>query len=166
MASIAERPGHAAGSCVSVTVFDSASGLGGITHALLPTREGATAADDLHFVDQSLRHLLRWLDAQGGCRQGLEVKLFGGGDVLPPTDVPPLRGTVGRQNIEAALVAIEAEGLVLSRSSYGGRWGRKIAFNTQNGEVLMKRLGRMEGMDASCRDPENGSLPTNRALQP
>jgi chemotaxis protein CheD len=69
----------------------------------------------------------------------IEVKIFGGADVL---DLTAERETVGARNAEAAVKAVEAEGLTVAASDLRGRKGRKILFNTKTGEVFLKRLSR------------------------
>ncbi|MBI5664673.1 MAG: hypothetical protein HZC49_06265 [Nitrospirae bacterium] len=47
---------------------------------------------------------------------------------------------IGKQNIETVLKIIKTERLSLVASDVGGTDGRKIIFNTNTGEVLLKRL--------------------------
>ena len=46
----------------------------------------------------------------GALRQEVQVKLFGGADVLPLSAAGPLRPTVGKQNCEAAIEVLRDEG--------------------------------------------------------
>jgi chemotaxis protein CheD len=74
-----------------------------------------------------------------GARRGeLQVKLFGGGDVLVTGEFAA--PTVGSQNKLAALRTLEEENLTLTASDLGGDHGRVIYFNTGTGEVLLRRL--------------------------
>jgi chemotaxis protein CheD len=70
----------------------------------------------------------------------VQVKLFGGGDVLPVGDQESRRPTVGRLNCEAALRVLEEEGLAIAASKLGGISGVHIQFETRTGEVLLRRL--------------------------
>jgi chemotaxis protein CheD len=69
----------------------------------------------------------------------VQIKLFGGGDVLLASEVS-LKPTVGRLNCEAALRVLEEEGFTVAASSLGGHCGLKIQFHTDTGEVLLRRL--------------------------
>jgi chemotaxis protein CheD len=73
-------------------------------------------------------------------RSSVEVKTFGGGDVLRGFDGAVGRPTVGRLNRQSAERVIESEGFAVSASCMGGNVGLKIAFNTATGEVLVRRL--------------------------
>jgi chemotaxis protein CheD len=92
------------------------------------------------YVDFVIRDLARQFDAMGARRGEIEVKLFGGGDVLMPPNNES-RPTVGRLNCEVALRVLQEEGLHVMASSLGGRCGVNIFFNTETGEVLLKRHG-------------------------
>jgi chemotaxis protein CheD len=83
--------------------------------------------------------MIAWFIDKGAYPAELEVKVFGGSDIL--VTGPDRRNvSVGKQNIEAARQALLREGLKLHASHIGGTSGRKIIFSTQTGEVLMKRI--------------------------
>jgi chemotaxis protein CheD len=130
------------GSCVSVTMFSAEHHSGAICHALLP--EEKDAGDACRYVDSSIMKMLRAFSRNGIDHSRIEVKLFGGSDVLPVVDVGKQGTTVGRQNIDAALRVIERERLNIAASDLGGVRGRKILFHTHTGEILLKRLNRIE----------------------
>ena len=135
------------GSCVGVTFWSSRLGCGALCHALLPRcprslRLACTLADGYRYVDFSIRELARKFDELGALRGEVEVKLFGGSDVLPIGGGATRPATVGRQNSEVAVELVEAEGLRLAASSLGGTRGRHIQFNTRTGEVRLRWLSR------------------------
>ena len=90
-------------------------------------------------MDYSIREIARQLDELGAVRAQVQVKLFGGADVLVVSEPMFLKGTVGRQNCEAALEVVQAEGFSIKASSLGGTLGMNIRFDTRNGEVLLRR---------------------------
>lgn len=124
------------GSCVSVTMFDPAGGAAAICHALLP--EGPRA-DLFRYVDSSIHHMLGMFSSHGVRQNQLEVKLFGGADML---GAGASRIGVGRRNVEIARQVLADEGLEVSAADVGGTRGRKLFFHTHTGEVFMKRLRR------------------------
>ena len=135
------------GSCVGVTFWSPRLGCGALCHALLPTfpkhaRSGITRSDGYRYVDFSIRELARQFDKLGAFRAEVQVKLFGGSDVLPVGGGVRRPATVGRQNCDVAVEVVEAEGLGLTASSLGGRRGRHIQFNTRTGEVQLRWLSR------------------------
>lgn len=133
------------GSCISVTMYSPRRHIGAICHAVLP-EEGA-AGDAFRYVDSSILAMLKAFDRQGIPRSGIEVKMFGGADMLRTGPAGGSDGSVGRKNIEIARQVVERERLRLVASDLGGGQGRKIIFNTRTGEILLKRLRSSRGIN-------------------
>jgi len=129
------------GSCVGVSFRVQRLGIGALCHPMMPRCPAGLAgrADGRRYVDYAIRELAGRLDSLGARRSEIEVKLFGGGDVLQVSN-GSVRPTVGRQNGEAALDVLRREGFELAASSLGGKSGLNIKFNTATGEVLLRRL--------------------------
>jgi chemotaxis protein CheD len=134
------------GSCVGVTFWCGRLGVGALTHSQLP-RGPANSQADLslaarhRYVDFAIRHLARQFDELGARRAEVEVKLFGGADVLLVSDAAATKATVGKLNCEAAIEVLRDEGFAVIASSLGGSSGLNIRFDTRTGEVLLRRLG-------------------------
>lgn len=135
------------GSCVAVTMFDKRLGVAAMCHALLP--QGNEALDQHAATTENLSYkyvqtviplMLQRLKTYGSEPKDLEVKLFGGADMLTVRTGNPNMQPVGKSNIDAVLQAIKAHNLELIVSDVGGHLGRKILFYTQTGEVLLKRI--------------------------
>jgi chemotaxis protein CheD len=131
------------GSCVGIAFWAPRLGLGALCHPMLPRTPPKAAASlsrsaGRRYVDFAIRDLAHQFDALGARRDEVEVKLFGGGDVLVMTPNSN-RPTVGRLNGEVALKVLEEEGFAVVASSLGGKRGVNIHFNTESGEVLLQR---------------------------
>jgi chemotaxis protein CheD len=138
------------GSCVSVTFWSARLGAGAMCHGVLPQAPqvwpaGSAASDGYRYVDFSIHCLAKQFDALGARRDELEVKLFGGADVLPLLNDRGDRPTVGALNCQSALRALAEEGFTAMASDLGGARGRRIHFHTGTGEVLVQRLGAWDG---------------------
>ncbi|HKZ18402.1 MAG TPA: chemotaxis protein CheD [Geobacteraceae bacterium] len=129
------------GSCISVTMFNPERRIGAICHAILP--EEKTPGEAFRFVDSSIMVMLKSFERHGIHRSGIEIKLFGGSDVLPTDNGRERGNTVGKQNIGIALQVVEKEGLRLVTTDLGGTRGRKIVFHTHTGEIFLKRLRKI-----------------------
>jgi chemotaxis protein CheD len=132
------------GSCIGVTFWCARLGVGALCHSILPTyprRPAGKIRDTVgyRYVDFCVRSLASQFDSLGALRTEVQVKIFGGSDVNF-VDHAGARPTVGRQNSEAAIQVLAEEGYVALASSVGGTFGRKIRFNTGNGEVQLVRL--------------------------
>jgi len=140
------------GSCVSVTFWSARLGAGALCHGVLPRcPRGVEGLDGHRYVDFSIRYLAQRFDALGACRQELEVKIFGGADVLPVA-ASAAKPTVGALNCQAALEVLEAEGFRVAASDLGGNRGRTIHFHTETGEVFVHRLTKLHNAGRSEND--------------
>jgi len=131
------------GSCVGIAFRVPRLGVSALCHPMLPrfpVKQALTLTRSAgrRYVDYAICDLARQFDALGARREEVEVKLFGGGDVLLAVN-DSLRPTVGRLNIEAAMKVLEEEGFAVTASSLGGKRGINIHFNTKTGEVLLER---------------------------
>jgi chemotaxis protein CheD len=134
------------GSCVGVTFWNGRIGVGALCHAQLPRcptnpATALTAEAGRRFVDFAIRDIAREFEELGARRGEVQVKLFGGADVLVVSEEAARRPTVGRLNYEAAIEVAQAAGLQVIAASVGGRSGLHIRFDTRTGEVLLRRLG-------------------------
>lgn len=133
------------GSCVGATFWSARLGIGALCHGLLPRCPKESSARLMptagrRYVDYAIRDLARQFDQLGALRQEVQVKLFGGADVLPTGAADPLRPTIGKQNCDAAIEVLRAEGFEVMASSLGGTTGRSIQFHTGTGEVRLRWL--------------------------
>ena len=131
------------GSCVGIAFRVPRLGLGALCHPMLPQTPARLAGSlnrsaGRRYVDFAIRDLARQFDELGANRSEVEVKLFGGGDVLEMTSHAK-RPTVGRMNCEEAVKVLAEEGFGVTASSLGGKRGVNIHFNTETGEVLLQR---------------------------
>lgn len=130
------------GSCVSVTLFHQHLGLAAICHALLPQCREQPACTDCRtekykYVACVIPEMIQKIAKHCTDAAEIEVKLFGGAEMFASKNI---NASVGWQNVESAVRVIETEGLRLKIADVGGLAGRKIFFNTHNGQVFMKRL--------------------------
>ena len=131
------------GSCVGIAFRVPRLGVGALCHPMLPrlpAKPGVllSRSAGCRYVDYAIQDLARQFDALGASRNEVEVKLFGGGDVLAMV-ANTKRPTVGKLNSEVAMKVLEEEGFLVAASSLGGKRGVNIHFNTQTGEVLLQR---------------------------
>ncbi len=131
------------GSCVGIAFRAPRLGVSALCHPMLPRSPAKSAAPLTRsavrrYVDFAIRDLARQFDALGARRSEVEVKIFGGGDVLLMVD-DAARPTVGKLNCEVAIKVLGEEGFSIAASSIGGKHGVNIHFNSKTGEILLKR---------------------------
>ena len=135
------------GSCVSATFWSPRLQVGALCHGLLPicpfpwkSRTAAAETEGYRYVDFSVRALSHLFESFGLDRHEIEVKLFGGADVIPIFSSRKDKPTVGALNAKCALEIVEQEGLTVCSHDLQGTRGRKILFNTQTGDVFVRKL--------------------------
>ena len=132
------------GSCVGITFWSPRLGAGALLHAQLPkcpkVADRMKSVKGHHYVDYSIRDAAGRFDALGVNRREVEIKLFGGADVLPLGSMALARRSVGRLNCITAIEVLRAEGLEIARSSIRGTAGVHLRFDTRTGTVFLKSL--------------------------
>jgi chemotaxis protein CheD len=130
------------GSCVGVTFRCTRLGLGALCHGIMPSCPPGTEGPECYrYVDFAIRNLISRFEVLGARRSEIEVKVFGGADVLPLFAAATTRRTVGAQNCQTARDVLRDEGLKILAFDIGGTNGRVIEFDTSTGEVLVRMLG-------------------------
>jgi len=85
---------------------------------------------------------------QGARRERLEIKLFGGGNILTSmTDV-------GARNIDFAHKWLKTEGLRITVEDVGDVCPRRIVYFPATGKVLVKRLRSLDGQSIAQREQQ------------
>lgn len=129
------------GSCVSACVRDPFNQVGGMNHFLLPLKSNESWDKGTHFMSEATRygnyameHMINDILKNGGKKQNLEVKVFGGSRIMEAmTDI-------GKSNIDFVHAFLEQEGLSVSSEDLGGINPRKVVFDPRSGKVWVKKL--------------------------
>ncbi len=128
------------GSCVSACIRDCATGVGGMNHFLLPLNKGESwsvteiASLANRYGNYAMEHMINDILKQGGRKQNLEVKLFGGSKIIESmTDI-------GNSNIRFVRNYLKTEALKVVAEDLGGINPRKVRYFPQTGRVLVKRI--------------------------
>ena len=105
-----------------------------MNHYLLPGTE-ETDAGNANRGASSIRMLLDMLVSHRSNPQDLEAKIFGGCNSLYRNND---LFKIGDRNIAIAFEMIKGVGIPVVAHHTGGAYGRKIVFNTSNGQVRMR----------------------------
>lgn len=131
------------GSCIAACIRDTSKGIGGMNHFMLPIQSGGQMIKRENSVNPALCYgnwamefLINAILKQGGRRDRLEVKLFGGGRVLSGMD----NIDIGRRNIDFVLGFLDREGLPVVSHNLGDDCPRKVLYFPDTGAVKMRRL--------------------------
>ncbi|GLQ32338.1 chemoreceptor glutamine deamidase CheD [Litoribrevibacter albus] len=142
------------GSCVSACVRDPVLRIGGMNHFMLPVHgghssvewEGAPISSETRYGNWAMEYLINELLKAGAARDRLEIKVFGGGQVLANmTDV-------GAKNIHFIETYLASEGMKIMARDLGGVQPRKVMYFTDTGKVLVKRITRVSNDTIASRE--------------
>lgn len=141
------------GSCISACIRDPIFGIGGMNHFMLPISAdggwgGETAGNATRYGNFAMEHLINEILKNGGARQNLEVKIFGGGKVLANMT------NVGQRNIDFVKEYIRVEGLKLLAEDVGDVFPRKVQYNPLTGKVRIKKLRSTYSQTVAERERE------------
>lgn len=131
------------GSCVSACVRDSAAGIGGMNHFMLPQDADPTSRDAsaaMRYGAYAMEMLINELFKAGARRERLEAKVFGGGAVL--ANMTKLN--IGDSNADFVLRYLETERVRIVAQDLRGSLPRRINYFPLTGRVAMRKLRRQE----------------------
>lgn len=129
------------GSCISVALYESKQGFGGMNHFMLPKsnrEEPLSSADEGRFGNYAMELLINDMLNNGACKKNLRAKVFGGGNVLDSGNSQ--LSMTGINNISFALNYLQAENIPIVVNDTGGIFPRKIYFNPLTSKVFLKRI--------------------------
>jgi chemotaxis protein CheD len=128
------------GSCISVCIKDTKTGIGGMNHFMLP---GDVRSEDI-FLSASAKYgmfameqLINDMIKRGASQKHFQAKVFGGGHVL---NFRKTDGNVPESNIDFVRAFLKMEQIEIVKEDVGGYSGRKVLFFPDTGKVLLKRL--------------------------
>jgi chemotaxis protein CheD len=126
------------GSCISACIRDAKRNIGGMNHFMLPKQVNPNVSqlmdESTRYGNYAMEHMINDILKNGGKRENLEVKIFGGGKILATmTDI-------GMRNISFVHEYILAEGLKLLAEDTGDRFPRKVMYFPFDGKARVKRL--------------------------
>jgi chemotaxis protein CheD len=133
------------GSCISACIHDLSAGVGGMNHFMLPvSKENGwkVMRDDPlseanRYGNYAMEHMINELLKYGASRENLEVKVFGGGQIIS-------RFTqIGEKNIQFIHLYIQNERLKLASEDVGGVLARKVVYYPATGRVRVKKLKQL-----------------------
>ena len=143
------------GSCVAVTMFSPRVRLAAICHAMLPhPRPDFEAgpnnpAEHFRFVSHALPVMTDRFFQMGIAPSEIEVKLFGGANILHAEPGETQKHWVGNANVATARDFLAQARFLVAAENVGGTRGCKIFFNTESGVVLHKHLSQRDATHPS-----------------
>ena len=129
------------GSCVAACIRNPRLSIGGMNHFMLPRPSGSgtdawekIAGRAMRYGTASMEQLINSVLSAGGTRQDLEVKIFGGGRVIPKLS------DIGARNLDFVHEFLEQEGLKIVAEDSGDTCSRHVQYFPRSGRVRVRHL--------------------------
>jgi chemotaxis protein CheD len=120
------------GSCIAVCMRDPITGYGGMNHFLLPqsrTSENDLPDNKMRYGAYSIERLTNSLIARGASRESIEVKVFGGANILKSGS------NVGHANADFVEQYLKRERLNIVSKSLRGFGARRVRYYPSTGRA-------------------------------
>lgn len=139
-----ERVETVLGSCIAACIRDPIAGIGGMNHFMLPIdKNSSNSMGDMKITDANrygnfaMENLINTILKNGGKRQNLEVKVFGGGRIMNQMT------NIGWYNIGFVLDYLNTEGFDIVSQDIGDIFPRKVLYYPASGRVKVRRLNAL-----------------------
>ena len=128
------------GSAVSICIWDEEQQYACMCHYIFPSPATGDRPSGL-YASESVPRMLMSLSSAGSKRRSLSAHILGGAS---PTAVPD---KTAEANIEAARYILHQNRIPIICEDVGGRVGRKIVFNAENGNVAVVKVRKLREGD-------------------
>lgn len=142
---------HALGSCIAVAIHDSAAGVAGLLHILLPDSKSSphkAAAQPCMFADTGIPALFHAAYALGALKSRMTVRVVGGAQIMDPNGI----FNIGKQNYLACRRILWAAGVLIAAEEVGGNISRSVRLAVACGRLEWNSAGG-PGQELSVRKP-------------
>ncbi|NPU68992.1 chemoreceptor glutamine deamidase CheD [Bradyrhizobium sp. 83012] len=128
------------GSCVAACVRDPIANVGGMNHFMLPEPSGVWSAASacMSYGSVAMERLINDVLARGGVRQRLEIKVFGGANVLAGVV------GIGHGNADFVEAYLATENLPIAARHLRGVLPRRVHYFPMSGRVMLLELRRTD----------------------
>jgi chemotaxis protein CheD len=125
------------GSCIAACIRDPIAKVGGMNHFLLPDSQNL-GDSPTRYGAYAMEKLINDLLKKGAQKSRMEVKIFGGGNVIKSSAM------IGDKNVKFIKDYLKLEGLRIAQEDVGGTSPRRIHYYPDSGKVMMRKLNRQE----------------------
>lgn len=128
------------GSCVAVCLCDPINKVAGMNHFVLPKKKGNHHLG--FFGNSSIEHLLRMLCDMGAQKHNIQAHIVGGAYSQEHDSAK-----IGKKNVTEAKKMLKKFKIPVVNEDIGGPFGRKVLFDTTNGEIIVYKSRNLREQD-------------------
>jgi chemotaxis protein CheD len=129
------------GSCVSVCIWDSVSGIGGMNHHI-HAKPFCKKEYSSQFGSIAIPYMIKELVKMGGIKTNFRAHIIGGAQ-------NPSMGSslIGKENIKIAEDILRKHFIQIITHDTAGQMGRKVVFDTETGEIAVYKVNSLRESD-------------------
>jgi chemotaxis protein CheD len=129
------------GSCVGLTLFDSASRVAGMAHIMLPSSEISreSAFNRAKYADTALPMLLEAMAERGASMKRIVAKLAGGAQMFVFAGQSDTM-RIGPRNVETCKLMLNELAIPLMAEDTGANYGRTIELDSMTGLLTIRSV--------------------------
>lgn len=132
------------GSCVGIALRDPVTKIGGLAHIMLPDSTQIRNNSNIpKFADTGIEELVRLMTEKGANPARLVAKIAGGAQMFAFSGRNELV-RVGDRNVEATKKKLAELKIPILAEDTGLNYGRTVVFFPENGDFLIKAVGKEE----------------------
>lgn len=132
---------YALGSCVGICLLDSSTGVGGLSHIMLPDSAAGVnaAANPMRFADTAIPMLIREMERLGASRSRLRAKIAGGATMFALAND---KFNIGDRNVTEVKKMLAKERIPILAEDTGADYGRTVFFYPETGVMEIRAAAR------------------------
>lgn len=132
---------YALGSCVGICLLDSSTGVGGLSHIMLPDSTAGVnaAAYPMRFADTAIPMLIREMEKLGASRSRLRAKIAGGATMFALAND---KFNIGDRNVSEVKKMLARERIPILAEDTGADYGRTVFFYPETGVMEIRAAAR------------------------
>lgn len=132
---------YALGSCVGICLLDPTTGIGGLSHIMLPdsTTGVNSVATPMKYADTAIPMLIKKMESMGASRLRLKAKIAGGATMFATTND---KFNIGERNINAVKSILMKERIPIIAEDVGLNYGRTQFFYPETGVMEIRAASK------------------------
>lgn len=131
---------YALGSCVGVCLLDEVTGIGGLSHIMLPeSSEVSAKTSPMRFADIALPQLVKEMEALGANKSRLTAKIAGGATMFA---ISSDKFNIGERNVAAVKKFLKDNRIPILAEDTGLDYGRTQLFYPETGVMEIRAAAK------------------------
>lgn len=129
------------GSCVGISLYDTAQKIAGLIHIMLPdSTTFKEISNPYKFADLAIPLTIENLIKKGCNKRNITAKISGGAAMFKFSQ-KSINSDIGERNVHAVKKALQKEGIRIVAEDVGGQKGRSMFVDSESGIVKIRIVG-------------------------